>query len=128
MTAETESENETLQSCEQMFMSVFPYYLSIGCSSDEFWNGAPWIAKSYRDADVFRQERKNYDAWLQGLYIYYGVKSAVDTFAWGFGGKKGARPEGYPERQIAITEREKQAEYELKRKEALEFFMRGQEG
>ena len=107
-------------------MDVFPYYLSLGCSFDEFWNQSPWIAQAYREAEEYRRERQNYEAWLCGLYNYYGVKSAIDTFAWGFGGKKGAKPDAYLERQIALTEREKRAEYELKRKQALEFFMNGQ--
>lgn len=110
-----------------MFLDVFPYYLSIGCSFDEFWNGEPWIARSYREAEEYRKERRNYDAWLQGLYVYYGVKSSIDTFSWAFGGKHGQRPDGYPERQIAITEREKQADHEIRVQESLEFFRKGQE-
>lgn len=58
--------------------------------------------------------------------MYSGMKSAIDTFAWGFGGKKGVKPPSYPDRRFAFTAREKEAERQIKREEALRFFMEGQ--
>lgn len=105
---------------------VFPYYLSIGCTYETFWNAPAWVIASYRNADVYRRERENYNAWLQGLYVYRGVKSAVDTFAWGFGGKKGQRPDGYPEQRLAITEREQEQDRQQRIAFTRRFFAEGQ--
>ena len=107
-------------------MRVFPWYLSIGCSYEEFWNGSAWIAQAYREAEIHRQERVNYESWLQGLYVYSGVKSAIDTFAWGFGGKKGVKPPSYPDRRFAFTEREKEADKQQRVADSIRFFMEGQ--
>lgn len=110
----------------EIFATTFPYYLSLGCSYDEFWNAPVWIAPAYRAADEYRRERENYTAWLHGLYVYRGVKSAVDTFAWGFGGKKGQRPEGYPEQRFAITEREQEQDRLQRIEFTRKFFAEGQ--
>ncbi len=109
-----------------MFNTAFPYYLSLGCSYDEFWNKPSWVVVAYREAEIQRQERVNYESWLQGLYMYTGIKSAIDTFAWGFGGKKGAKPPAYPDRRFAFTDREKEADRQIRIAESLKFFREGQ--
>ena len=123
MTAETEQENESGQSIESLYMQVFPWYLSIGCSYNEFWYGEPWIAASYREAELYRMESRNYDMWLQGLYDFRAVSAALAMAFWD---KKGKKPEGYLEYPIPITEREKAADKQRKIEKTLEFFRQGQ--
>lgn len=59
------------------FYEVLPFYLSIGMTWDEYWNGDPYIAKAYRQAFVEKRKRQrdydNFHAWLQGMYIYEAV-------------------------------------------------------
>lgn len=105
---------------------MFPYYLSLGCSYEAFWNGSAWIAASYREAEIHRREQCNYDAWLQGLYVSRAVNAAFAAFSWGMNGKKGARPDGYPDYPIAFTEREKQAEQQRRIEQTRKFFEAGQ--
>ena len=105
---------------------ALPYYLSIGCSYDTFWNAPAWVIAAYREAETYKKEQENYSAWLHGLYVYTGVKSAIDTFSWGFGGKKGARPPAYPDRRFAFTEREKEVDKQIRIAESIKFFMEGQ--
>ena len=55
----------------------FPFYLSIGMTYEQFWENDPSLAKYYREADKLRNERKNTDAWIQGMYIYDAVSTVV---------------------------------------------------
>ena len=55
---------------------------------DEFWNAAPILAKSYREAHKLRQRRKNEIAWLQGLYFYSAVGAVVGNTFSGKGQKR----------------------------------------
>ena len=107
----------------ELFNTVFPYYLSIGCSYEEFWNGSPWLATAYKEAEIYRMERRNYDAWLQGLYFSRAVSSSLAMAFWN---RKGQRPDGYFENPIPITEREKQEEQKRQIEKTKEFFRNGQ--
>lgn len=102
---------------------MFPYYLSLGCSYNEYWNAPAEVAAAYYDAEIFRKERRNYEAWLQGLYF----KNALDaSLAMAFWDKKHAKPEPYLEHPIAFTEREIEAENKRKAEAARKFFEQGQ--
>lgn len=119
MTAEIESESIQPRTNAELYATMFPYYLSLGCSYSEFWNDHAWIAASYYDAEIYRREQDNYNMWLQGLYFSNAINSALAMAFWD---KKGAKPNGYMQHPIALTEREKAAEHERKRQEALKFF------
>ena len=123
MTADTEQENESGQSIESLYMQVFPWYLSIGCTYNEFWYGEPWVAASYREAELYRMESRNYDLWLQGLYDFRAVSSALAMAFWN---KKGKKPDGYFEYPIPVTDREKEADKQRRIEKTLEFFRKGQ--
>lgn len=102
---------------------MFPYYLSLGCSYNEFWNESAWVAAAYFDAEIYRREQINNDMWLQGLYFSNAVNSALAMAFWN---KKGKKPDGYVQYPLAFTEREKAAEKERLRQETLRWFMEGQ--
>ena len=42
-------------------------------SWDDFWHGDCMKVKYYREADRIRQQRINYEAWLNGRYVYEAV-------------------------------------------------------
>lgn len=76
-----------------------PYYMSMGQSADEYWNGNPNLAKAYRQAYNISLERRNQELWLQGLYI-------MDAFAVVLGnafGGKGRKKQKYMSEPIRIT-------------------------
>ena len=60
-------------------MNVFPYYLSIGMSADEFWHGEPWLVQAYYKAHKLRNEQRNQELWMQGLYIYNAFGAVLTT-------------------------------------------------
>ena len=109
--SEIESRSPFLTYTEQ-FYEVFPYYLSIGMTSEQFWDGDPHLAKYYRQADEMRVERKNQELWLQGLYIYEAlcdVAPILQAMA-----KKGTKARPYPEQPYSITEKQRKRELEEK--------------
>lgn len=88
----------------EQFYEVFPYYLSIGMTYEQFWDGDPQLAKYYRQADEIRNERKNQELWLQGLYFYEALCDASPLFH--AMAKKGTKAQPYSERPYPITSRQ----------------------
>lgn len=94
----------------EQFYEVFPYYLSIGMTAEQFWDGDPTLAKYYRRADELKIERKNQELWLQGLYVYEAlcdVAPILQAMA-----KKGTKARPYPEQPYSITEKQRKREKE----------------
>ena len=90
------------KSYTEIFNEAFPYYLSIGMSYELYWHGEPNLVKAYREADELRVDRMNYEAWLQGLYVYQAVGALYPVFN-PFSKQKKA--EEYLKEPIVITER-----------------------
>ena len=81
---------------------------------EQFWDGAPELAAYFRRADEIRRDRKNFDSWLAGMYIYDAILDAspiLRAFA-----KNGTRPLPYPDRPYPITEAEKKHSEEEREK------------
>ena len=99
----------------EKFYELFPYYLSIGMTYEQYWNGDCTLPEYYRKADEIRKQRRNEELWLQGMYIYEAlcdVSPVLNPFA-----KKGTKPHPYSERPYVITEEQrKRAEEERERK------------
>lgn len=102
------------KSYTEQFYEHFPFYLSIGMSADEFWNQDCLLTKSYRKAHELRQNRKNEELWLQGLYIYEAladVSPLLHAFA-----KKDTTAIPYPNRPYPRTAKEAKEREEAERK------------
>lgn len=69
-TTQSKTNTEILEEC-------FPFYLAIGMSSAEYWTGDPSLVRYFRKAYEIKQEEINNNAWLQGLYIYDAVTTAL---------------------------------------------------
>lgn len=59
-----------------VFERHFPYYLAIGMSPTDYWQGDNRLVIAYREADKIKQKRMNYEKWLQGAYIYEALCDA----------------------------------------------------
>lgn len=88
------------RSLSEQFDEVFPYYLSIGMSYDQFWNDRPELAVAYRKADRLTMRRTNENAWLQGAYFNNALNAVIGN-AFGKGRKK-----EYPRSPLPIFEDE----------------------
>lgn len=64
----------------KIFRRVFPYYLSLGMTYEQFWEMDSSLAKAYREADRMRKEQENFNLWLQGRYIYDALCCAAPIF------------------------------------------------
>lgn len=65
----------------EVFEERFPFYLAIGMSSAEYWSGDPLLVRYYRKAYKLKQEQINYNAWLQGMYFYDALSTALFNFS-----------------------------------------------
>lgn len=88
----------------EQFYKVFPFYLSIGMTYDQFWNEDCCLTKYYRQAYELKKKQKNEELWLQGMYIYEAlcdVSPVLHAFA-----KKGTKPLKYPVEPYPLSEKE----------------------
>jgi hypothetical protein len=97
---------------------MFPYYLSIGMTPEQYWDGDCTLTKYYRKAEELRNEKRNQELWLQGMYIYEAicdVSPVLHAFA-----KKGTKPHPYSSRPYAISEKQIKQEREEKERKIAE--------
>jgi hypothetical protein len=104
----------------EIFEESFPFYLAIGMSSAEYWEGDPSLARYYRKAYKIKQEEINNNAWLQGLYIYDAVSTAVHNALRG----KNSKAREYAKQPYNFenkhkTEEEQAKEIEIEQEKAL---------
>ena len=110
--SEHDKARSPLSTYTEKFYEEFPYYLSIGMTYEQFWNGDPALAKYYRQADELKNDKRNQELWLQGMYIYNAFCCAapiLNAFA-----KKGTKPIPYPEKPYALTHKQREREKEEK--------------
>ena len=102
----------------ERFYEMFPYYLSIGMTFEQYWDGDCTLVKYYRKAEELRNDKRNQELWLQGMYIYDAlcdVSPVLHAFA-----KKGAKPHPYPSKPYAISEKQIRQEREEKERKLIE--------
>lgn len=110
--------NAPVKTYTEQFYEVFPYYLSIGMTANQFWNQDCTLTKYYRKAYNMQLDRKNEELWLQGLYIYEAlcdVSPIFHAFA-----KPGTKPQSYPKEPYPRTEKEAEYREEQARRKRFE--------
>lgn len=63
-----------------VFEELCPYFMSIGVSYDDFWNGEFEITKFALKADEYTQRRKNSEFWLNSIYIFRAILDAAPAY------------------------------------------------
>ena len=106
----------------EIFEDCFPFYLAIGMSFAEYWTGDPKLAQYYRKAYQIKQEEINNIAWLQGMYIYDAVSTALHNALRGMGKTKPPvrdyAKQPYEFKNKVKTEAEKAEEVKTEQKKA----------
>lgn len=100
-----------LKTYTEKFNELFPHYLAIGMTEEQYWDKDSRLVVAYRKADELKMNRKNQEMWLQGAYIYDAlcrVSPIFRSFA-----KKGTKPMPYPSEAYSLTEKQ----VEIKREE-----------
>lgn len=87
----------------EIFEKRFPYYLSIGMSERQYWDGDCSLTRSYREAERLRKQRVNEEMWLQGMYIYDAI-GRLSPILRAFS-KKGTKPEPYVSEAYPINKK-----------------------
>ena len=94
------------------FYEIFPFYLSIGMTPEQYWDGDSSLPKYYRKAHEIQRKRRNEDLWLQGMYIYEAlcdVSPMLHAFA-----KRGTKPHPYTDHPYSLTRDDREEEQKLK--------------
>ena len=102
----------------ERFYELFPYYLSIGMTYEQYWEGDCTLVKYYRKAEELRNEKRNQELWLQGMYIYEAicdVAPILHAFA-----KKGTKPTPYSEKPYPLTAKQTKRDEEEKQRRLAE--------
>lgn len=102
----------------EKFNELFPYYLSIGMTEEQYWDRDSRLVVSYRKADELRMTRKNQELWLQGAYFYdalYRVSPVLHAFA-----KKNVKPVPYLAEPYVLTEKQAELAQEEKSKKVFD--------
>ena len=103
----------------EVFEENFPFYLAIGMSPAEYWTGDSTLVRYYRRAYLIRQENENNNAWLQGLYVYDAISTALSNALRGKGvPSKDYAKKPYDFKNRVKSEAEKQHEVDIEQQKA----------
>lgn len=99
-------------------------YMSMGMTYSEFWDGDATMVIAYRRAYERRRRERNFDAWLNGRYIYEAFVVAYSN-AWS---KSKSDLLEYPAKPHPLTQedadRERQEEERLKMERVFSYMAR----
>ena len=95
-------------SMSEIFWEAFPAYLTMGMSSDEYWNGDARACRAYRKKREEELRLQDEYAWRQGAYIY----QALICVAPYFNSIKPQKPQEYIKPFSYMQEEEKRKESE----------------
>ncbi len=94
----------------EIFEESFPFYLAIGMSYAEYWEGDPKLTQYYRRAYQIRQEEINNNAWLQGMYVYDAISTALHNALRG----KNSKAREYAKQPYEFNKKEKTEQEKIK--------------
>lgn len=110
-----EDEHGVEKSFGEVLDKLCAYYMALGVSADEFWNGDYTMLKYYVDKHRIAVEQQNEQLWLQGVYFYEAVSVALSQ---AFTKHSQAK---YPEKPYRLTPLSEE-EQELENKKKVEEF------
>lgn len=93
---------------------MFPYYLAIGMTPEQFWDSDPKLATAYRKAYDIKRRRTNEELWLAGIYTSEALAATVGNMF------SKTQKYKYPSEPKAITESELQERKERERRAKME--------
>ena len=107
----------------EFFRAMFPKYMALGMTYDEFWEGPAWLVRSYREAAELKRAQKNWELWMQAAYIYDTLLRVSPVFR-PFG-KGEVKPADFMDAPYPLTEKEaKEREEARERKNFFEYLAR----
>lgn len=67
------SDTQPATNSRELFAKIFPKYLAMGMSYDEFYDKDHELVIAYRQAYKDKRRQANEDMWRQGLYVYQAI-------------------------------------------------------
>lgn len=92
----------------EIFWEAYPAYLTMGMSSDEYWNGDARVCRAYRRKREEELKLQDEMLWRQGAYIY----QALICVAPYFNSIKPRKPEEYIKPFSYMADEQKKRETE----------------
>lgn len=81
---------------------MFPYAINYGMTADEYWEQDPWLFQAYLKAHRLKNEQRNQEMWLQGLYTHEALAVVLhNSFK-----KKSDKAAHYPKEPFPLTDKE----------------------
>ena len=63
----------------EVFMKVFPSYMVMGMTYEQFWYGDPWMVVTFEQAYLLKQRKTNEQMWIMGAYVANAVATALNN-------------------------------------------------
>ena len=101
------SNTRSATSSRELFAEVFPAYLAMGMSYNEFYREDHELVIAYRKAYEKKRRQDNEDMWRQGLYVYQAI-ARVAPLLIPFNKKPKAEP--YLDKPIPMFEKDMENE------------------
>ena len=75
---------------------------------EQYWYGDPLMVRAFCKAEEIRQERADYNAWLNGIYVVNALEATVGNMF----RKNGSEPLEYPKQPILASENHEEVKTE----------------
>lgn len=95
------SNTQPATNSRELFAKIFPKYLAMGMSYDEFYDKDHELVIAYRQAYKDKRRQANEDMWRQGVYVYQAVVRAAPLL---IPFNKNPKPESYLDKPIPMFE------------------------
>lgn len=105
-----------LKTYTEKFNELFPQYLAIGMTEEQYWDRDSTLVMAYRKAEEIKTNKKNQELWLQGAYFYEAL-SRVSPILHAYA-KKGTKPAPYLAEPFSLTAKQEEVKQERKDKQA----------
>lgn len=119
---EEEPEQTALRTYGDIFDELFPHYLVMGMTPEQYWDGESWLKPAYRKAYQMRFENEqrlaDQNNWYMGQYLIR-VLQAVPLLVGGLNVKSSTKLPDYPEKPF-LYQLEEQKKEEVRRKNELD--------
>jgi len=104
----------------EVFYEHEPFYLFVGMTEGQYWNGDATLTKKYRKVYEYKKAERNQELWMQGLYIYEALLDVSPMFR---DFVKKPHPLPYPDRPYATTKEEEEERAKSKEQAEMESLM-----
>jgi hypothetical protein len=94
------------RSYTDVFIECAPYYMSLGMTWEEYWNGDNILPQIYRKKADLERDRRNIEDWRLGRYIMHAI------------GANMSEKNEYPDEPFPLTDEQAKQQAERQREQA----------